>query len=200
MTDAVAASAGRPFLRRLEIRRRSLRFALFALIGVGAALGGSLFHRAAAKGDVVKFDLPVPAYFPAPAELDLAARAWPRRLLAGDVAAFAVRMRAQTPIALRLAVEGDAPDLRLVVDGDDHAEDRVVRLAPKRRTTLSVSFVVPAQRRGAATPAEVVLLLEEEGTRRPLGRVPLRVVDTAHGGVLSASAAGRSGHGAHSGH
>lgn len=199
MSEAAVSSAV-PAGRSLAFGRRSLRFVLFALVGASAALGASLFHRAASKGDVVKIDLAVPAWFPPAIELDLGARAWPRRLLAGDVAAFTVRLKAEKPLAVRVAVEGDVAGASLTVDGDDHAEDRVIRLAPKRRTNLAIAFSVPAARRGTAMPAEVFLLLDEAGTGRPLGRIPLRVIDTAHGGAATAIGGDHAGHGAHAGH
>lgn len=190
--------------------RSLVGFAVAGVVGVGAALGASLFHRAASQGEVAKFQLFLPALQPKTAEIDLAAQGWPKALLSPNTVSFRAQVVAKQPLELRLSLEGAGDRAVITVDGDAAGAERVVRVGPGKKTSIGVVFDVPSARRGEAVPIEAALVVLAEGTGRPLGRVPLRVIDSAHGATPSvpSSRGGRgedadrpaATHSGHSGH
>ena len=185
-----------PSGRRLTLRGL-VGFVLFAGVGIGAALGASLFHRGAAQGEVAKYELALPALAPRAIEIDLAAQGWPKALVAPATVSFRGRVAVKQPLALRLSLEGAVERGAIVVDGDAAGADRIVHVAPGRKTSIGVVFDVPAARRGEAVPVEAALVVVADGTGRPLGRIPLRVIDSGHGALPLAAAPEKNGHSGH---
>lgn len=217
MSNPALARAIRPDLAvalpfGLRAAPRSLvGFVVAGVVGLGAALGASLFHRAASQGEVAKFQLFLPALQPKAAEIDLAAQGWPKALLAPNTVSFRAQVVAKQPLDLRLSLEGAGERSAITVDGDAAGAERVVRVGPGRKTSIGVVFDVPPEARGRAVPVEAALVVVADATGRPLGRVPLRVIDTAHGAAPAVSTRGgrgedadrpaaQSGHTGHSGH
>ena len=163
------------------VPRSFVGFTIATALGVGAALGASLFHRAASQGEVAKFQLFLPALQPKTVEIDLAAQGWPKALLSPNTVSFRAQVVAKQPLELRLSLEGAGDRAVITVDGDAAGAERVVRVGPGKKTSIGVIFDVPLERRGEAVPIEAALVVLAEGTGRPLGRIPLRVIDTAHG-------------------
>lgn len=195
----------------LEAAPRSLvGFTIAVALGIGAALGASLFHRAASQGEVAKFQLFLPALQPKTAEIDLAAQGWPKALVSPNSVSFRAQVVARQPLELRVSLEGADDRAVVTVDGDAAGAERVVRVGPGKKTSIGVVFDVPPERRGEAVPIEAALVVVAEGTGRPLGRIPLRVIDSAHGATptVAPPRGGRgedadrpaSAHTGHSGH
>lgn len=190
--------------------RSLVGFVVAGVVGLGAALGASLFHKAASQGEVAKFQLFLPALQPKAAEIDLAAQGWPKALLSPNTVSFRAQVVVKQPMELRLSLEGAGDHAAITVDGDASGAERAVRVAPGRKTSIGVVFSVPPERRGEAVPVEAALVVLAEGTGRPLGRIPLRVIDSAHGATPTSpsSRGGRgedadrpaAGHTGHSGH
>ncbi len=191
-----------PLARGLSARPRGAAgLVVYALVGVGAALGASLFHRAASQGEVAKFELALPALRSQPVEIDLAAQGWPKALLSPGTVSFRARVVAKQPLALRLSIEGAGDHAAVLVDGDVAGSERVVHVGPGRKTSIGVVFDVPSDRRDRPDPLEAALVVVADGTGRPLGRIPLRVIDSSRGATpISASTGGKSDHSAHTGH
>lgn len=195
----------------LEAAPRSLvGFTIAVALGIAAALGASLFHRAASQGEVAKFQLFLPALQPKTAEIDLAAQGWPKALVSPNTVSFRAQVVAKQPLELRLSLEGVGDHAVVTVDGDAAGAERVVRVGPGKKTSIGVVFDVPSERRGEAVPVESALVVVAEGTGRPLGRIPLRVIDSTHGATptVAPPRGGRgedadrpaSAHTGHSGH
>lgn len=186
-----------PCDRRLALRRVS-GFVVFAAVGIGAALGASLFNRAATPGEVAKFELVLPVLAPRTVEIDLAAQGLPKALVSPATVSFRARVAVKQPLDLRLTLEGTVERAAIVVDGKEGGADRIVHATPEHRTSIGVVFDVPAARRGEAMPAEAALVLVADATGRPLGRIPLRVIDSGHGAERLADARdttqGHAGH------
>lgn len=195
---------------RFAAPRSLVGFVVAVALGGGGALGASLFNKAASQGEVAKFELALPALQPRPVEIDLAAQGWPKALLSPGSVSFRARVTAKQPLDLRLSLEDAGEGAAITVDGEVVGPERVVRAGPGRRTSIGVVFDVPTQARGRAVPVEAALVVVADGSGRPLGRIPLRVIDSAHGAVpLAAGGRGRGedadrpaspGHAGHSGH
>lgn len=174
---------------------------VYALLGIGAALGASLFHRAATQGEVAKFELALPALRSQPVEIDLAAQGWPKALFSPGTVSFRARVIAKQPLDLRLSIEGAGDRAAILVDGDVTTSERLVRVGPGKKTSIGIVFDVPSERRDRPEPIEAALVVVADGTGRPLGRIPLRVIDSSRGATpLSSSTGEKSDHSAHSGH
>ena len=191
------------------VPRSLVGFTIAVALGGGAALGASLFHRAASQGEVAKFQLFLPALQPKTVEIDLAAQGWPKALLSPNTVSFRGRVVAKQPLDLRLSLEGAGEGAVILVDGDATGAERVVRVGPDRKTSIGLFFEVPPERRGQAVPIEAALVVVADGTGRPLGRIPVRVIDSDHGATPLATQRGGKGedadrpaatHTGHSGH
>lgn len=175
---------------------RLAAFAVALLCAAGSAVAMSYYNAGIGSNEVIKFSLNLPAAEVAPVEMDLAAQRLPKALLARNTITFRARSLINTTdktMDVRLTLEGNPSGAGLQINGNEADFARITSIAAGGKANVYLILTIPPEQRGKAVPLETALLVRNAADGSPLARVPLRVYDSAAGG-MSAAMAGMPDH------